>query len=89
MHGFEQINVLIFAEIDRNTVADRAESRRNDTFRERSHPLRRPVIRVLRRYAVILQPLVGKPPEKICNERTCEHARNYSENIIKYVFHNN
>ena len=88
MHGSEDIDVLDFTEKDRCTIAGRTENTSNKALRKRSHSLRRPVIRVFRRYTVILKPFIGKLPEQICNESSCEHSCRNGKNIIKNIIHN-
>ena len=74
MHGFEGVDICLFAEKYRSTVAYGAENSSNKALRKRSHSLGWPVIRIFGRYAVILKPFVGKFPEQICNQCACEHT---------------
>ena len=77
-----------FAEKYRYAVAACAESTCNKAFRERSHSLGRPVIMVLGRYAVILEPFVRKLAEQICYKRAREHSCRNGYAVIKYIIHN-
>ena len=88
MHRSESSDVLGFAEKYSYAVAAGAESTCNKAFRERSHSLGRPVIRVLGRYAVILEPFVRKLAEQICYKRAREHSCRNGYAVIKYIIHN-
>ena len=88
MHGSEVSDIVRAAEKDRQTVACSAENSGNKAFRERSHSLGRPVLRVFRRYTVILKPFVGDYPEQICTERACKHSGHDSQNVVDCYIHN-
>ena len=88
MDRSERIDIDVLAEENRNAIADNAENNGNKAFRIRSHPLGRSVIRIVRAYAVILQPFIGENPEKPSDQGTSDDACHNGKNVINRYIHN-